>query len=216
MIRAVIFDMDGLMVDSEPLHYQIRNEVLRTLGHQMNMQVEAKILGRSLREVETIIKEEFNLNESIEWLMEENEKIFLERMKTELKLRALVSELVRMLAEKDIKMAVASSQQPEYVNWAVEYFGFKSYFSVVLTGADVRGRSKPDPTIFLKTAEKLRVEPSDCLVLEDSVNGVLAGKGAGMKVIAVYDSHFNKPEDYPMANRVVSSLKEVNWELISE
>lgn len=206
---AIIFDMDGLMVDSEPLHYQVRDEILTKHGKHMNMDFESKILGRSLREVEEMVKAEFVLEESVEWLMAEHQRRFLELIKTELKLRLGLIDLLKSLQDQKAKMAVASSQQPEYVNWVVDHFNLRPYFQEVLTAEDVNGKAKPDPGIFLKTAERLGVNPVECIVLEDTVNGILAAKAAGMKAIAVYDKDFTKAKDFPMADLVRTSLEEI-------
>lgn len=212
-MKAVIFDMDGLMVDSEPLHYLARDEFLKARGKSMNHQIESQILGRSLHEVESMIKEEFGLEDKVEDMMAEHQRRFLELIKGKLQLRSGLLELLEKLYQQGIVMAVASSQQSEYVNWVVDHFGLRKYFEVVISAEDVNGKGKPDPAIFLLAAKKLGVDPQNCVVLEDTVNGILAAKAAGMKGIAVYDPDFTKKEDFPMADQIFTSLKEAITEI---
>lgn len=207
--KLVIFDMDGLMVDSEPLHYQAQDEVLKRRGLRMNMDVKRQTLGRSLKETVEVVKDRFGLTEEVEELMAERQQCFLKLAYQELQLKPGLMELLCQLEPK-VKMAVASSQQAEYIHWVLENFKLKQYFSAVLTAQDVQGRSKPDPTIFLKAAGQLSVLNQRCVVLEDAVNGVVAAKAAGMKAVAVCDGHFYKKEDFCMADVVVESLAEVS------
>lgn len=207
--KAVIFDMDGLMVDSEPLHFDTQDEVLKRRGKRFNLETKRQTLGRSLRDTVTLVKNEFGLQDSVDELMSARQNIFLELAREKLELRLGLLELVQKLHQAGIKMAVASSQQPEYVNWVVDHFNLRKYFPVVLSAQDVNDHAKPDPKIFLLAAEKLGVKPEGCVVLEDTVNGILAAKAAGMKGVAVYDSHFSKPEDFPMADLILTNLQDV-------
>ncbi len=153
------------------------------------------------------------LKESVKELIEERRKIFYSLLnKEEIKLMPGLINLLNILKKNNKKIAIASSSEKEYIEYILNKFNIKEFFEVIISGYEIE-KGKPEPDIFLKASEKLKVSPNECLVIEDSRNGVLAAKRAGMKCIAIPNS-ITKNQDFSLANKVLNSLNEITIELI--
>jgi HAD superfamily hydrolase (TIGR01509 family) len=186
MIKAVIFDMDGVLIDSEPLHYEADSEVFRKLKIQVSEEDRAGFLGKGPEGVLAFLKEKFNVQRSLEELISLDNMLRVAYFKNHsLPSMPGIPDLLVRVQNLGIPMAVASSSVRPLVEYLLEKQGLTGYFKCVVCGDDVP-KTKPDPAIFNLAAAKLFTNPGNCLVVEDSPNGLLAAKAAGMKC-AVYN-----------------------------
>jgi HAD superfamily hydrolase (TIGR01509 family) len=208
MIEAVIFDLDGVLVDSEPLQFEAYAEILAGFGKTLTREdfIENWIgqgrLAEHLRR--------YDIEAPVEDVRRAKNELYLKFVQDRMKLRPGVEGLVRRLS-REMPVALASSAHPDSVNAVLERFGLRPYFTVVLTSADV-SNNKPDPEIYLRASEMLGVPPAGCLVFEDSRPGVLAAKKAGMMVIAL-PHDFTLHQDLSAADLVICDLRNLRLRL---
>lgn len=187
-IKAVIFDMDGTLIDSMGVWSQIDREFLLKRQIAVPSELHRCIEGKSFTETAGYFKERFNLSENIEEIMAEWTAMCKTHYETRVPLKRGALNLIRYLHARGYKIGMGTSSRHELVEAIFTRHHLHSYFDTVRTSCEV-GRGKPFPDIFLKVAEDLEVRPEECLVFEDTLAGVLAGKRAGMKVVAIYDDY---------------------------
>ena len=209
MFKALIFDMDGVLIDSEPLHKKIEQDILKELG--VNLPLEEHYQFASMGKIMWNIVEKrygFNRKATADELHKEKAIRYLEALTSKpiLPIEGL-EELLSDAKKKGLILAIASSSSVHNIDLVVNALGIRSYFTVIVSGDHV-SRNKPFPDIYLKAAELLNLMPEDCMVVEDSANGVKAAKNAGMYCIG-----FNNPgsgnQDISPADVIVNSLREV-------
>jgi HAD superfamily hydrolase (TIGR01509 family) len=206
LIKLLIFDFDGLLVDSEPIYVAANKRFLSERGIDDHSIVN-KLFGMRAEEAFALMKTTHDLEGTIEELMRVRNDYILEDFENGKLL--LMPDLINILEilKKKFLLAIGSSSKAELLVKAMDIYQFSHYFSTIVCGDDVV-RGKPEPDIYLKVAEKLNVDPSECIVLEDAPNGVLAGKRAGMKTIAVPNEQ-TRGLNFPEPDFMVDSLKEV-------
>jgi HAD superfamily hydrolase (TIGR01509 family) len=181
MIHSIIFDMDGVLVDSEPLHYEADSEVFRKLELLVSEEDRDTFLGKGPESVLAFLKEKYGLTNSLEELIQLDNRMRLEYFqKHSLPAMPGLIRILDELRQRQIPMAVASSSVRPLVLYLLENQSIKAYFNYIVCGDDVP-KTKPDPAIFKLAAANLFTDPRNCLVVEDSPNGLLAAKAAGMK-----------------------------------
>ncbi len=194
-IQAVIFDIDGTLVDSMGVWYDIDVEYFKAIETPMPPTIQKDIEGMSFTETAIYFKETFDIREkSIEdikwdWICMAREKYLYE-----IKAKPGAKEFMRFLKQKGIKIGCATSNDRNLALAALQPHGFLEKVDSVRTACEVCA-GKPAPDIYLKVAEDLGVDPKNCLVFEDIPNGMRAGKAAGMTVIGVEDEHAKKYKD---------------------
>ncbi len=201
---AVLFDMDGMLIDSE-LHW-IRSEMafLKEYNVELTKELNARLTGKSLRETVGIIKREFNLSASIEELMAAKKRHSDDIYEYHAQPMAGAVPLLNALKAQGVPMAIASGSSIERINKIISRFGWQQYFDLFASTDEVEA-GKPDPAIYKYTADKLKIKYNECVVLEDSVNGVRSAKGAGMSCVAVPDERWSYG-DFDEADLRVDSL----------
>jgi len=179
--QAVIFDMDGVLVDSEPLHVSIETRMFGELNIPLTKDMYSRFAGTTSLSMWSSLVKEFHIDKKPEELASMSNNLFIDELKNskDVKLFDGVVEVLNNLKSKNIPVALASSSSIDIVNAILNRFNIRDFFNVLVTGSDVK-HSKPHPEIFLLAAKKLKISPSDCIVVEDSTNGVLAAKHAGI------------------------------------
>ena len=211
MIKAVIFDMDGVIVDSEPINY----EVIRITFEKAGVKISKKefieewvVKGTGSREA---IKRH-DIKMSLEDLQKIKKKIYLDVLKRKVKLKPDAKRTIINLHKK-YKLALASQGHRYNVDIIVKKFKLSKFFQAIIGKQDVN-KGKPNPEIFLKASKELKVKPEECLVIEDTEKGIIAAKRAGMVCIAVPDTWTKKYNDFSKADLVVNLLGEINIDVI--
>ncbi len=212
MIKAVIFDMDGLLIDSEPLWMEAEIELFSHLGLKLTPEDCKQMQGVKIPDV---ISHWFEVKPWQGMSLEEVERRLVERVNELIREKGQIQPGVRATLEffrqRNIPMAVASSSTPDLIEMVVKKLGIEQYFEFLHSSMHER-RGKPHPDIFLTAAKKLGQSPGDCLIFEDSLNGVIAGKKAGSTVVAVpYPENFNDP-GFDIADMKLRSLEEWDQE----
>lgn len=215
MIKAIIFDMDGLIVNTETLYSKAVQKVIGKREKQYTFKVKRQMMGRTGIEAMRILKDKLGLKKSAEEILKEREKIY-GRILSQTKIKPFPGtlELLKLLNALRIKKALASSSSGKWIKLTLKKLNIAKEFKVVVSGDEVK-KGKPNPEIYLLAAKRLDLSPQDCLVLEDSLAGVKSAKRAGMKCIAV-PNKYTKGIDFSRADKVVNSLEEINYSLIKQ
>lgn len=209
-IDAVIFDLDGTLVDSMWMWRSIDIEYLARFGIELPEDLQKIIEGMSFSETAYYFKERFDLPDSIDQIKSDWNQMAWEKYMNEVPLKEGVIELLTYLRQNNIPAGIATSNSRELVELIIEKHGMNEYFTSIRTSCEV-AKGKPSPDIYLLVAKDLGVEPSRCLVFEDILQGIMAGKNANMKVCAVYDkySESEQEEKIKLADYFVHSICEV-------
>jgi len=210
-IEAVIFDMDGLLVDTEPLHYEATNLVLKEYGKVLTPEVNQRFIGLGDETFWSAVKGDFGITDSVVELRRKRIGQMLRLIAAEPVVRMPgAGELVRSCRSRGYRVAVASSTPLEQVHAILESAGVRAEFEVIVSGEmEAVKEGKPAPDIFLHTASLLGIPPGRCLVFEDSSPGVIGASEAGMRAVAVPNVH-TEGSDFSRAALVVESLEEID------
>ncbi len=205
----IIFDMDGLMFDTEKIAYISWSEAALAYGYEIGEDLFKQTIGTNLKKTKETYLEHFGNEFPVEAIVRERLRIAEELIKEKgVPVKKGLYELLEFLSNKNIKKAVASSTSKERVYILLKMTSVDSYFDCVLCGDEVVN-SKPDPEIFLKVAEKLNCSPSRCIVLEDSEAGILAAHSAGMIPIVIPDMKIPQEQISKLVFKQMSDLLEV-------
>lgn len=202
-MKGLIFDMDGLMVDTETLYFAAEKELARRFDREVREETLARMMGRKPLESLAIFARELNLSLPPEKLLEMRTNIMRQSLRQSLRPMPGLYTIVNVFSGR-LKLAIATGAQQEFLDLIVDGLSLRSKFAV-LQSSDEISQGKPDPEIYLLTCHRLGLPPEQCIVLEDSVNGVIAGKRAGCYVIAV-PSPQAKDHDFSLAHAVVPNL----------
>jgi HAD superfamily hydrolase (TIGR01509 family) len=211
MIQTVIFDMDGVIVDTEPVHHYAFNQHFKALNIEVSPTMYASFTGNSTKNVFQKLKEHFNLPQEIEDLVNTKRDLFNEAFdkKEDLYLLEGVERLIKDLHANGMQLILASSSAKVTINRIFDRFNLHQYFSHIISGEDFP-KSKPDPAIFNHAVFLSQTPKENCIVIEDSTNGIKAAKSAGIYCIG-YDSINSKLQDYSLADIVISDFNELNY-----
>ena len=204
-VIALIFDMDGLMIDSERLYFEVEREMARKYGKEVKDETLWRMMGRRPIEGLTIFVRELGLPLDPAEAVRIRNDLMRERMKQDLQPMPGLFHIIDSF-HGQLKLAVSTGAPREFLDIAVDKLGVRDKFDVLQASDDIRS-GKPDPEIFLKTCKKLGVAPREAIVLEDSENGVVAGKRAECTVIAV-PSEYTRGQDFSPADFVAADLLE--------
>ncbi len=187
-IKAVIFDLDGSLVDSMWMWRAIDIEYLGRFGIPLPEDLQSRIEGMSFSETAVYFKEHFPIPDSIDQIKEDWNCMAWDKYANEVPLKPGIPEFLERCREEGIKLGIATSNSRQLVENIAKVHNLRDYFSCIMTGCDV-AHGKPSPDIYLAVAEGLDCPPSQCLVFEDIIPGIQAGKAAGMRVCAVEDAY---------------------------
>lgn len=185
-IKAVLFDLDGTLVDSMWLWEDIDREYLSRFDITLPDDLQDLIQGMSFSETAVYFKERFLIPHSLEEIKAEWNEMAWKKYAEEVPLKEGVLSVLKELRNRGISMGIATSNSKELVELVIGKLGIAEYFSSIRTSCEV-AKGKPSPDIYQLVAEDLGAEPAECLVFEDIIAGIMAGKSAGMKVCSVYD-----------------------------
>ena len=208
MISAVIFDMDGVLFDSEPYHDQTTTSILESYGAKGAYEAIRPYVGRSPEDMWAAMKTKYDISASVEDLVELQWKKNIAGLKDSgLERSEGLSELLEFCHNKGIRVAVASSSRQDFMEAVFDHLDLWKYVEVFASGSEVEN-GKPMPDIFLLAATRLDIDPERCLVVEDSTAGVQAGRMAGMYTVG-YDNPTSGGQNVNAADVVVKSLAEI-------
>ncbi|MBZ0290324.1 MAG: HAD family phosphatase [Anaerolineae bacterium] len=214
--QAIIFDMDGLLVDSETIWEVAETQLIESRGRRYDKALRDQFIGMRMDEFFIGLRDAFQLEDSIESLTAELMRIMLDLIPTRVLPMPGVAELLDYVVTNRIPCAIASSSPSEIIESVVSSRGWVDVFPLRVT-ADSVARGKPAPDVYLEAARQLGVVPQACLALEDSPNGARAAVAAGMVCYAVPDKrHIRAEAFYGITDHIFSSLHDVLAELKSE
>ena len=216
MIQTVIFDMDGVIVDTEPVHHYAYYQHFSQLNIEVTDEHYQSLTGNSTRNVFQKLKDHFDLDHEVEHLIQTKRSLFNDAFDTKEDLHLIegVEDLIKDLHQNGMELIVASSASKVTIDRVFKRFNLYPYFSHIVSGEDFP-KSKPHPAIF-EHAASLSINPKNqCVVIEDSTNGIQAAHAAGIYCIG-YQSVNSKGQDYSLANKVISHFNEINAEIISK
>jgi HAD superfamily hydrolase (TIGR01509 family) len=208
-LRAVIFDLDGVLADSEPWWNQIDAQLLRQYGVDYQGEYHRQVLGVSYLLAVEFYKKAFDISAPTEEMIRRRGEIatdfFANRVGLFPSAKAILEELLQM----NLRLAVATSSVSASARPFLDRHGLTKFFDVIITGDEIE-RGKPEPDIYQRTAEKLDLVSNECLVVEDSLSGIAAAKAAKMRVVAIPDRRFVDPSEYEKeADYLLSELSEI-------
>jgi HAD superfamily hydrolase (TIGR01509 family) len=211
MIQTVIFDMDGVIVDTEPVHHYAYNQHFKQLGIEVSPTMYAAFTGNSTKNIFERLKTQFHLKDDVATLVNTKRELFNDAFdsKDDLYLLDGVEDLIKELYSKGMQLVLASSSATVTINRIFNRFNLHQYFTHIVSGEDF-AKSKPHPAIFEHAAFLAQTPIKNCIVIEDSANGILAAKAAGIYCIG-YKSINSKMQDYSKADRVINEFSELSF-----
>ncbi|MGQ7944264.1 HAD family hydrolase [Flavobacterium sp. WC2509] len=216
MIKTVIFDMDGVIVDTELVHRYSYYKQFGELNIEVPEDMYTSFTGLSTRNTFQILKDYFKLEQEVEDLILRKRAIFNEAFdsKEDLTLLDGVENLIKDFYQNGMQLIVASSASKVTINRVFTRFNLHQYFTHIVSGEDFP-KSKPHPAIFLHAASLSIAPKENCIVIEDSTNGVKAAKAADIFCVG-YNSFHSKDQDLSSADIVVNHFNELNFEIVSQ
>ncbi len=216
MIKAVIYDLDDLMVNSIGLHKKAWNVLFAAYGvnvADIPAELESKFVGMRVSDILEKIVAYFKVKADLNELYQNRQEIFLKLVESDLEAMPGLIESLEFCRTNRLKTALATSATKKYYNLVLDKFAIRNYFDAIVCGDDVK-KGKPDPETYLVACQKLGLAPADCLVLEDAANGITSAKAAGCKCVAVRNS-CTPPQDLGQADVIIDSLNGLNSEIIN-
>ena len=191
--KAVIFDMDGVLIDSEPAYLKMNMEMFSQLGIKMDDENYKALVGLPSVPMWKMLIEKYGLKNSVSDFIHLEKKRMLEILDSDLITKPVdgINELISILKENRFRLSVASSSAKDNINFVLEKLGIKDSFEFIISGEEVK-HGKPSPDIFLKVSDYLKILPDKCFVIEDSANGIKAANSAGMKSIGFANNGTNE------------------------
>ncbi len=215
MMNAVIFDMDGVIVDSEIQWKTLEGYFLQSLIPTWSSSDQDKIIGLGVHDLYTLLIGQYGLQKTKAQFLELYQEMANEIYGQKVSLIVGFSDLLTTLNKNNIPVALASSSPKSWINIMLRRFGLQSSFKVVVSADELEGEGKPSPAIYLLTAQRLGVSPTSCIAIEDSKNGVLSAKNAGMFCIG-FRNGFNEEQDLSKADMIIHGFAELHWQTLQQ
>lgn len=214
MIEAVVFDMDGVLVDTEHVWDEVREELTRDWDGSYSPEAQRAMMGMSSQEWSRYMAEELGLERTPEEIVAEVVRRMLGRYRDDLPVVEGAVEAIERLAADGLALAVASSSNRALIDVVLDTLGVAGRFSTTVSSEEV-GRGKPAPDVYLEAARRLNVDATGCCAVEDSANGLRAAHAAGMRVIAHPNTRYPPaPDALALAAAVVRSMHELTSALV--
>lgn len=216
MLKGIIFDMDGVLINSEPFHFKVWKEALKRREINLEYEIYKACIGSTVGFLMKLLYDNYGVDINDTALVQEMKDIKQEMIEREgyPRLIPYVKELLERLVEKGYKIAVASSSPQFYIEKATAYWDIQKYFDVLVSGEGVEN-PKPAPDVFLKAAKMLGLSPQECLVIEDSENGCKAAKAAEMTCMAYYNPDSGK-QNLETAAIIVEGYEEIDGPFVEK
>ncbi|MFD2540887.1 HAD family hydrolase [Lacinutrix gracilariae] len=216
MVKAVLFDMDGVIVDTEPLHHKAYHGMFKDYNLEVNDALYESFTGQSTMNVCKRLCSHFKLDVHAKELVDRKRFHFKDLFFNDSSLDLIdgVHDIIKDYHNNGLTLVLASSASMLTINNVFTRFDLDQYFIAKLSGADLKA-SKPHPEIFIKAAEASGYKREECMVIEDSTNGIKAAYDAGIYCIG-YDSLNSKNQDYTLANKVVSNFNEISFKTVKD
>jgi beta-phosphoglucomutase len=216
MLKAVIFDMDGVIIESEPLHYIAYHKMFNDFNIEVPAALYESFTGKSTLNICKQLCDIYKLEADPETLVNLKRKHFdyIFENDTKFDLMEGVLDLIKDYHNNGLTLVLGSSATMPSIERIFKRFDLNQYFKAKLSGADLK-ESKPHPEIFIKAAEATGFLKEECLVIEDATNGITAAKAAGIFCVA-YDSFHSKNQDYSQADLVIKKFDEISYDKIKQ
>jgi HAD superfamily hydrolase (TIGR01509 family) len=213
VIEAVVFDLDGVLVDSEHVWDEVREQLAHERGGRWHDRAQADMMGMSSTEWSRYLHDVVGLPESPQEISDEVVRRMQARYADELPLLDGAVEAVRRLAS-DFALAVASSSNRPLIDLVLSTTGLDALFTATVSSEEVQ-RGKPAPDVYLEAARRLRLAPASCAAVEDSGNGLRSAHAAGMRVVAIPNRRYPPPPDaLELADTVLRSIDELTADAV--
>tara|TARA_Y100000310_G_C20700703_1_gene829603 strand:+ start:7178 stop:7858 length:681 start_codon:yes stop_codon:yes gene_type:complete len=208
LIKAVIFDMDGVIVDSEPIHQKAEKESLLKYGVKISTEELSRYTGTTAKFMYDKLILKYKINTTFDKILSEKDKILFKLLENNTRPISGIYELIEKLKNQNLKLGVASSSHKKLINFIIGKLKLKKMFDSIV-GCDDIIHSKPHPEIFLKSAKLLNFNPDECIVIEDAKLGVEAAKKAGMKCIG-YKNLNSGNQDLSKADIIIEDFEKLD------
>jgi sugar-phosphatase len=216
MVHAAIFDMDGLLIESDPFWIAVKKNVFHSIGIDIPDYENAKTTGMRLDEVVHMVFERHHVTtHSPREVMDKIEQKVIDLIAKKGELKPGVLHALTILKDHRVPMALATSSSPSIIQAVLEKTDIKKFFRVIHS-ADKELHGKPHPAVFLSAAEKLNISQEACVVFEDSPPGVIAAKAARMKCIAVPNPYIKGDRDFCIADKIYSTLESFTYDDLAD
>ncbi|MEN3322354.1 HAD-IA family hydrolase [Mariniflexile soesokkakense] len=216
MLKAVIFDMDGVIIESEPLHHYAYYNMFKDVHVEVSDALYESFTGKSTINVCKEVCDIFKLKETPEYLVSLKRKHFefVFNNSPDFDLIEGVLNFIKDLHDNGVTLVLGSSATMPSIERIFNRFDLNAYFIAKLSGADLK-QSKPHPEIFINSVKASGFKTNECMVIEDSTNGIEAAKGAGVFCIG-YDNFHSKNQDYSKADLVIKKFEEINFDKLKQ
>ena len=211
-VESVIFDMDGVLFDTESIYLKVWKNVFRKYGYKMTKDIYSQVIATGRENVKKVFLREFGAELPIEKMYREKDIALKEEIEKQVYIKEGAVEILTYLKNKNYKVALATSSDRERMNKQLEKASIREYFDEIVCRDEVEN-TKPNPEIYLKVADKLNVKPKNCLVIEDSLAGVKAAYKANMKVLHVEDLKKADNEIKKYCYKIFNNLLEIKEEI---
>jgi len=209
MIKAIIFDMDGVIIDSEKYWRKAELHLFKKLLNKWTTKDQQKTTGLNVMDTYKILKEEHDIQLSKQEYMIEITKIANHIYQKQTNLIDGFLQTIQSIQNVNIPIGLASSSLKAWIQTTLNRFNLKKYFKITVSSEDIDGPSKPAPDIYLYTAKKIGILPNECMVIEDSFHGIQSAKSAGMTCIGLSNG-LNKKQDLLSADYIINGYKDFN------
>jgi len=213
MIKAVLFDCDGVLLDSESIYLESLSAYLATLGREVSPQALSSFIGADIHTITNGLRKQYDLEQyDTETMIHGQRALFRGRFyHMDLTPMEGLIPLLTELKKRGILLAVVSSSDQSYVDYVTAKLGITSFFQLT-AGRETARRAKPQPDLYLAALDRLSVSPQEALIVEDSFNGILAGKRAGCPVLAYTGAHV--PQDISQADFTLENYGDFDFSLL--